>query len=1366
MSEFHAPRHATELLDSVRDTRWLKDWRGVDAYVLLGDPGAGKTSSFLAECQAAGGVWATARDVLAGVAPNVPQGGVVFIDGLDEVRAGEANGRVPFDQLRRWLNEQGRPRLRLSCREADWLGHADLRELAKVTPNGEVRALHLEPLQDEDILTILVARSSEVPDAQAFLRTAEQTGLTPLLRNPLMLDLAIRGQSAWFAQPDLVRQWSRSDIYRAACEQLAVEHNPEHSAVATPCAPGGVQQVLDAAGWLSAVLLLSGKAGVSEAGPVQGDEGVPLALLPPAPDVTDGVMHMALRSKLFSTRAGLRAPLHRTVAEYLAAGFLAKRINLGLPLGRVMALMQGMDGVPVEPLRGLWAWLAVQHLPARTRLMTADPIGFVLNGDAMVLTHDERLQLLAALRDAFAKDPWSRDQIWNTPLFGPLATPDMADALQVVLQDHSDDLGHQSLLTCVFDALRHGQALPSLAPILEAWVEDGQAGSYLRTAAYRAGQHCTGWQPQQALAWLHAIQAGSLPDDEDELCGMLLADLYPAHVTPSEVLGYWHEPKRPHFFGAYKHFWHFDLFRQAPDSAWTELVEGWRTRHPFIQQEEVLHSQFELPARLLANALPRVGEQLDSEVLYDWLGLCLDEYGESRWSGISELKVVQTWLSNRPQRMKDLFRIGLLRTEQDAHGHWPFWQIETRLHDARHPPDWLHWLLEVAADAPTPEAAEYCFFPAARAAIKPISGMDSPSLEEIEEWVERHRGRWPMAEDWKTTAWSVSLDHWESKQARRRRERETELLHRTAARQTALQPHWQALLDGSAPARLLYNVAVAHEHGFSDLQGETPLQRVQDLLVCDETQARAVLAALPKVLTRDDLPTVADILKLETQGKHPLIRPALLLAARMVHEQDPSAPLYWPQSLVEKLLACYLTEGTVDMPLWYTTLVQHRPSCVANVLVRYAAPKLKQRTQTDPVVAELRTLGEADHAQLAQQALPDLLQAVPLKASEAVRRILNRALLPALAALPEAQAKDLVRNRLERGGMDPGQTMAWLVADLPYRAPAAADLAAMVGHNERRAVMLGEALHEQGGMKRMLPRLAPSALQHLIAVLAPITKSDRWGDNNGDFVTGAEDRSDTVHALCSALSSNPSAEAAQALAALKQAPGMGPWQTALAYGLRTQAVVAREAQFQVPSSAAVAQVLSNQAPAHALDLRELVVQHLQDLQASWRGRDVFALKQFWRVAPNGQQQPLTENDCRDLVLEKLRERLGVQNIGISSEHRAAQDKRADMCAEYLHGGRRISVPVEVKKADHKDLWTAWRDQLQRLYAIDPDAQGCGLYLVLWFGERWRKMHPEGQPMNSAGALQKALDERIPTADRHRLTVLVMDLSWPNPHPDN
>lgn len=1363
MSAFHAPRRATELVDADRDTRWLKDWRGVDAYVLLGDPGAGKTSSFESECKTEGGTWVTARDVLAGLAPDVPQGGVVFIDGLDEVRAGEANGRVPFDQLRRWLNGQGRPRLRLSCREADWLGHADLRELAKVTPKGEVRALHLEPLQDEDILTILAARSSEVTDAQAFLHTAEQTGLTPLLRNPLMLDLAIRGQSAWFAQPNLVRHWSRNGIYRAACEQLAVEHNPDHSAMAAPCAPGGVQQVLDAAGWLSAVLLLSGKAGVSETGPAQGDEDVPLALLPPAPDVSGEVIRMALRSKLFSTRAGLHAPLHRTVAEYLAAGFLAKRIHQGLPLGRVMALMQGMDGVPVEPLRGLWAWLAVQHLPARTRLMTADPIGFVLNGDAMVLTHDDRLQLLAALRDAFAKDPWSRDQIWNTPLFGPLATPDMADALQVVLQDHRDDLGHQSLLTCVFDALRHGAALGALAPALTAWVENGAAASHLRVSAYQAWKHCTSWQPQQALAWLHAIHAGTLRDDDDEVCGALLADLYPDHVPPAKVFDHWHPVKRPNLYGNYKRFWRQRLWEQTTDAHWLALVAGWQRLSPPTSNELPLDGDsnaHQLAVRLLANVLTRFGDAVDDTTLHQWLELGLDEYGHVIHSE-PEYQLTRDWLEARPDRMKAIVKLGLWHTQPDSQGYGHFWRAEDRILKAKLPRDWRETLLKWAEEAPNAECAQHCFFQAAHAALEPSGAMDAPSMEDLERWVQEHQSQWPDAPYWLETAWSMPLNHWKSDDRQRRRKH---LAAREAAeleRAERLKPHWPALLSGTAPARLMYQVAVAYDRGFTDVPGNTPLERVQNLLVCDETQARAVLAALPRVLTRDDLPTVADILKLETQGKHPLIRPALLLAARMVHEQDPSAPLHWPQGLAEKLVACYLTDGTGDMPLWYRTLVQHRPDCVSPVMGRYAAPKLKQRTNPNPFVAGLWALCEADHTQLAQQALPGLLQAVPWKASEATRRILNRALLPALTALPEAQAKDLVHNRLERSGMDPGQTIAWLVADLPYRAQAAADLAAMVGHNERRAVMLGEALNEQGSLKHMLPKLAPSALQHLIAVLAPITKSDRWGDSNGGFVTAAEDRSDTVHALCSALSSNPSADAAQALAALKQAPGMGPWQTALAYGLRTQAVVAREAQFQVPSPTTVAQVLSNQAPAHALDLRELVMQHLQDLQASWRGRDVFALKQFWRVAPNGQQQPLIENDCRDLVLEKLRDRLAAQNIGISSEHRAAQDKRADLCAEYLHGGRRISLPVEVKKADHKDLWTAWRDQLQRLYAIDPDAQGCGLYLVLWFGERWRKMHPEGQPMNSAGGLQKALHERIPVADRHRLTVLVLDLSWPS-----
>jgi hypothetical protein len=334
------------------------------------------------------------------------------------------------------------------------------------------------------------------------------------------------------------------------------------------------------------------------------------------------------------------------------------------------------------------------------------------------------------------------------------------------------------------------------------------------------------------------------------------------------------------------------------------------------------------------------------------------------------------------------------------------------------------------------------------------------------------------------------------------------------------------------------------------------------------------------------------------------------------------------------------------------------------------------------------------------------------------------------------------------------QRIAWLVADLPHRADAAVELAALVGNNERRAVALGEALHEQGVFKHLVQRLAPGALQHLVVVLAPITPCDR--KLGGRWFTDTDNRGDTVRGLLSVLSSNPSAEAKEVLQHLAEAPGLGAWSDAIQDSLRSQAATAREAAFHVPDAAAVALTLADQAPANSADLRALVMDYLSDMQDQWRGRDTFALKNFWQIS---NQKQKVENDCRDLLLDKLRERLRPLNISVGRECSAARNKRVDMCAEFRRDRRRIALPIEVKEDYHKDLWTAWRDQLQHLYTIDPDAQGYGLYLVLWFGVKVKK-HPEGLKVGSARELKEALEARIPPTDHYRLMVQVLDLSWP------
>ena len=215
-----------------RQSRPLEEFRDTAAYVLLGDPGAGKTTAFEAECDALGegACLVTARDFLTFDLQDHPEkcGKILFIDGLDEIRAGRSDVRTPFDQVRRRLVELEKPRFRLSCREADWLGENDRGHLESVSPDSQVTVLRLDPLTDGDIASILEARR-DIDDARAFIETARKRGVEGLLENPQTLEMVagvVGGGGGW---PE-----SRMQTFEMACRQMVLEHNEEHQAAQEP----------------------------------------------------------------------------------------------------------------------------------------------------------------------------------------------------------------------------------------------------------------------------------------------------------------------------------------------------------------------------------------------------------------------------------------------------------------------------------------------------------------------------------------------------------------------------------------------------------------------------------------------------------------------------------------------------------------------------------------------------------------------------------------------------------------------------------------------------------------------------------------------------------------------------------------------------------------------------------------------------------------------------------------------------------------------------------------------------------------------------------------------------------------------------
>ena len=454
-------------------SRPVEDWKDEAAYVLLGPPGSGKTTIFkhLAECQ--GGRCVTARDFLTFDDRAEWHDTTLFIDGLDETRAGTTDGRTPLDSIRAKLDRMGRPRFRLSCREADWFGANDRDHLKKVSPSGAVKVLRLDPLSDQDIHQFLHGVLG-IKDPEDFVAAAQRKGLHGLLVNPQslkMLAVAVGAAGVW---PE-----TRTQAFDMACRTLLAEHNEEHR-IASPD-PGGITDLIEASGRLCAVQLLTGAAGYALPGAESDQHFLGLDRL----QGTDReILRRSLQSKLFESPTERRTvPVHRQVAEFLAARYLAALVENGLPVGRILALITGYDGVVVSELRGLSAWLAAHSKPSRAEVIARDPLGTVLYGDAEHFSPEEKRLLLDGLERQTAANPRLITTVQLDSRLGDLVSSDMENQVREILTAPAREDSWQSFVVILLEALRHGEPLPELADPLKELIRDGTRWPRIRDRA-------------------------------------------------------------------------------------------------------------------------------------------------------------------------------------------------------------------------------------------------------------------------------------------------------------------------------------------------------------------------------------------------------------------------------------------------------------------------------------------------------------------------------------------------------------------------------------------------------------------------------------------------------------------------------------------------------------------------------------------------------------------------------------------------------------------------------------------------------------------------------------------------------------------
>lgn len=1336
-----------------REPRPLADYRAAPAYVLLGDPGAGKTESFRQEAADTGGHYIRARAFAT--LDHSPQlaGKTLFIDGLDEMRAAGGDGRTPLYQVRQHLDRLGRPHFRLSCREADWYGDSDSAALLEVAPGGSLAVLHLDPLSDADI-ALLLAHKFGRTDPADFVRQSGRHGLADLLRNPQTLGLLARAVGETW--PD-----GRRKTYELACQQLVRETNPEHRAAKRATAPTA-NALLDAAGFLCAVQMLAGIAGFALDDDAADDQHVLWRELSASRDMP---LLDALATGLFQRdeREQQRIPVHRSIAEFLGARYLEALIDTqGLPLGRVVALMAGEDGGIAPDLRGLAAWLAVHCRGARDELVGRDPLGVVLYGDVRDFPTDDKRRVLAALRNEAERYAGFRFENWTAAPFGALATPDMVPVFLELLASPSRAEADIALLDCALDALRHGPPLAELAmeairleAVLDNAARDASYPSHVRHKALKVLLRDLPRNANRLVAIAKGIHVEKIEDEDDQLLGRLLTELFPKFIRPMEIFGFLHPQKQDRLIGDYRMFWGHHLADDASSDLLPELLDQ-LVLHATRLRKSLDRLQAErMAGALLARALETHGDTIDDARLYDWLGSGLDEYDHPRIDGEHHRRVA-SWLAARPKRYKAMLIAG---TECciDKENLWPcLLQSSSRLYGAEPPADFVPWCLERAATQTHVEYRRH-FFAEAAMQLRRQGGqawLTLDALDYLDPWITAH----PEFERDLEPFVSCRIDDWRREDAARQREWNKDREQQIEGWRSHFREHLEVIRDGSAYPQILDELAQAYLRQHLDIEGETPRERLADFLGEDEELIEAAYAGFRRSLDRADLPSVVEIVDLEVKGRMHFIRQPCLAGMEELYTSDPETALHLDDAVLRKLLAFRLTWVAEKEADWFVALVKARPDLVAEVLVAYALPLLRKGDEHLHGIWQLAY--DDDYAAVARIALPDLLKGFPLRAkNQLLTNALDPLLKSALRYLDRPTLTTIVSTRLAQGSMSAAQRVHWLacgliVAPREYEAP----LATHVGKSKTLASHLGGFLHDRERRPGGNASLPESTLALLIELLAPGAPPER--PMGAHWVSPPMYTADKVRTFIDALGGNPDEAAQKQLERLLGLPKLAPWHDRLRHAAHTQRMARRKASFRHLDAAEVCNTLANREPANAADLAALADAHLRGLARKIRDGSTNDYRQYWSYDVSGKpERPKPENDCRDILLSDLAERLGRLGVDARKEIYHAEDKRADISVSF-GGAQDFNVPIEIKKDSHADLWRAMHEQLIVRYTRDPGADGFGIYLVFWFGGKNMPLPQEGKKPRSATELEERLRQTLSVEESRRVRVCVIDCALP------
>ncbi len=1318
--------------DSKGERKSFSDYLFFANIILLGDPGAGKTHTFEAAAREERVGSCRVREFMA--VPGIPVGqDIIYLDGLDEYRS-RSDDRSLVIQLVRMLQEQGKPKIRLSCRSADWLGDSDLSLFKRFFAESSFVVLNLEPLSEQEITHILGKK--EIFDPKRFTTKAESLNLTALLGNPQTLIMLA----------DVVRNgtWptTRKELFEKSCDLLLEEHDTEHAR--TGQGTFSSSELIESAGAVSATLLISGAPGVS-----LRENSSATSEFPSYRTIDfqhKEKLQACLTRRCFSfvdTENEAVTYIHRTVAEFLGAQWLAGKVRAGYPFYRALSLI-GKDGCPASELRGLYGWLPL-FLPEHAEIcLQNDPYGILMYGDAASLPLSLRKKLLKNLNRLSKSDPWFRDGNWAHVQLGALSGEDMVDSFRDILLNS----GSFYLRTLILEAIANGPELRQMKDILLGIVESGKNFNEAALAV-EALLNVVPNSEKKIVDIFHSTLKKN--PQTARLRGEILSRLYEHTFQPEDVISVCHDVLHDTEEHAIGELW--GLATTLPEKALPDILDtltvldtGEEFQGKRTNQHIIGYVFEQLLLRLLQTDFTP-----QSVRLWAWLKTWFFFRGRHRTSNHHDINF---WLKQNHSLVFKMLLSAIAKVEKDRYrDFWSdFEQITMRSLIGEDLIRLVFRELEKKSDLSDADHSLY------EKCGSQVFHLEAERMLEFFDKFQALARQHPSLQPVCDACCQCTIYDWHLKELERRLKHKEEKENQRKQTQGNLEKT-QGAIEAGEHLRNIGFLAMIYFAKFSDIdQSLPPHSRLSETI--GEKYVDLALSGFAAVLERDDLPTPHEVALSLAQNQYRPWWHAVLAGINETWLRQEKNLKSFSDDLLKSALAIVTelpvnSDGDKDRE-WRPQLLRERPDIVEPVYEEIARTQLQEKKTHITMLYYLQHNDETKSWR--SKVALKLLKQFPCCQPGFLESLI-------LAGFYDPKSRETLIQQAQHGivSCHGKQRQLWLVTAFllkpddyskPLKAYSARhkDIVWLQRDMSQRAILqeTGKSLQLSVNQLKCCIFIAGRAYEN---ISRPSTTS---GDQN------LWDAAEWVWENINKLATNPTSEATEAIKRLLADDNLSSYHNHLRHSLANQTVVRREAEYRQPCWAETIESLKGGKPANIADLHTLVVDHIQSLKHEIKYTNSDPYKAFWSCDSHGKiNTPEIEDICRDRLIDLLQPKLLPMDLYLEPEGHMAADKRSDIM---IFGPGKMRLPIELKRDCHPDLWTACANQLERMYARDPGAAGYGIYGVFWFGDkrtRNMKTPPDGIAMpQSAKELKNALQSLVPSAQQEKIRVAVFDVTPP------